>query len=95
MILSPKNITTAKMFLKNKGGVGGSVSCLLAEENCLAKLSNNCPATLQRRNVLYLVKLKRQRERKIANVQTTLEKVCVSSCNTIRNNLGNKVRLLE
>lgn len=83
------------MFLKNKDVGVKSVSCLVAEENRLAKLSNNCPATLQRRNLLYLVKLKRQRERKIANVQATLEKVCVCSCNTIRNNLGNKVRLLE
>lgn len=82
MILSLKHMTTAKMFLKNKD-VGGKVNCLLAEENHLAKLSNNCPATLQRRNMLYLVKLnfirERQRERKIANVQAALEKVCVSS----------------
>lgn len=75
--MSLKNKTTIKMFLTNKD-VGESVY-LFAEEINLAKLNNYCSATLQRRNMLNFVKpnfiRQRRRERKIANVQATLEKV--------------------
>lgn len=37
---------------------------------------------------------KRQRVMKIANVQATLEKVCVSSSHTIKHTLANKVNKL-
>lgn len=70
-------ILSLKCFLKIRMWGEKSVSCLLAEENDLAKLSNNCPATLLRRNLVKLNFIrKRQRKRKIANVQATLKKVC-------------------
>lgn len=89
-------MTTAKMFLKDKDVGEKSISCLSAEELNPAKLSTNGTVTLQRKNLVKLDFIrKRQRERKIANAQATLEKVCVSSSNMIRNNLSNEVRLLE
>lgn len=68
---------------------------ILAEENNLAKLSNNCPATQQRRNIPSEILSGRGREKgRLLMYRRLLRKRVFTSSNTIRNTLGYKVKLV-